>query len=69
MENAQQRINAFTNDLRQKGARPGAAAVTNFITGLNGQMGNVLGVIDNILVPITGRLFNVVIGAILGPTF
>lgn len=67
--NAQQRLDQTINDFQQEGARPGAAVCTNFITSLDGQIDNVLACIGNTLDPITGGLSNVVIGAILGPTF
>ncbi|CAN6616753.1 hypothetical protein TRVA0_006S03356 [Trichomonascus vanleenenianus] len=69
MTNAQQRLDAFVLDLKSSGARPGSAAAVHLITGLDGQIDNVLGVIGNALSPITGGLSNAAISVILGPTF
>uniref|UniRef100_A0A060SZS9 ARAD1C03080p n=1 Tax=Blastobotrys adeninivorans TaxID=409370 RepID=A0A060SZS9_BLAAD len=69
IDNAHQRISSTVNDLRNLGNRPAAAVLTNLVTGLDGQIDNVLGIIGSALAPDTLGLSNVVIGAILGPTF
>lgn len=69
MDNARQRFDAFTNDLRQKGSRPGAALAVNLIAGLDGQIDNILGVLDDVLGKLTFGLTNPIFGFILGPTF
>ncbi|KAA8909431.1 hypothetical protein TRICI_004498 [Trichomonascus ciferrii] len=69
MLNAQQRLDSTVRDIRNAGNRPAASVLTNLITGLDGQIDTVLGMISGTLGQLTGGLAEIPFQFILGPTF
>jgi hypothetical protein len=69
MLNAQQRLDSTVRDIRNAGNRPASSVLTNLITGLDGQIDNVLGMISGTLGQLTGGLAEIPFQFILGPTF
>jgi hypothetical protein len=69
VHNAQQRLDSTARQMKLVGSRPGAAVVTNLITAIDGQIDNLAGTINTMLIPLTGGLSSFIIGPLLGPTF
>lgn len=67
--NAQQRIDGFFNTLNSPDAKPGSQLFVNLLTGIDGQIDNLLGLISGALSVGTFGISDVPFNFILGPTF
>lgn len=67
--NAQQQVQSLVHNFQSGDGHPTADAVKAFITGLDGQIDNGIGVVSDLLSPVTFGLSNQLEGAILGPFF
>ncbi|CAN6617435.1 hypothetical protein TRVA0_007S00298 [Trichomonascus vanleenenianus] len=69
INNAQQRVDELMNTFKNDPGRGGAQSVTALLTGLDGQIDNLLSAASSALSPLTGGLSQVVGNILLGPFF
>ncbi|VVT57214.1 uncharacterized protein SAPINGB_P005591 [Magnusiomyces paraingens] len=69
MINARQQVESLVRGFQSNDGHPTADAVKAFITGLDGQIDNSIGVVADLLSPVTFGASKAVEGAILGPFF
>lgn len=69
MVNARQQMDSLVRGFQTQDGHPTADALRAFITGLDGQIDNSIGVVADLLSPVTFGASRAVEGAILGPFF